>query len=41
MILFSNKTEDEYNYSIDKSRTEKKVSVNKLNVKKDEDKDYE
>ena len=38
---FSNKTEEEHNFSTDNSRTENNYSVNNLNVKKDEDKDTE
>ena len=38
---FSNKIEEEDNNSIDNPLTENIDSVNTLNVKKDEDKDYE
>ena len=40
-IHFSNKIEDKHNNSADNSRTEKKDSMNKLNVKNYEDKDDE
>ena len=37
---FSNKTEDEHNDYTDNSRTKNEDSMNNLDVKKDEDKDY-